>query len=114
MVYCSRCGTQTPNNATNCSNCGAPLAQPETESRPYSRHEYRHYYDDRSPHHNQHGSGIGLFIAGIFIIIIGIVVLTGFVAFWLFFWPLVLVLIGIWILLLGLRRSRRYRQPPPP
>ena len=108
MVYCTRCGTQNPDSATNCSNCGAPLYP---ENRAYTRHEYRHYYGGEYRHQ---GSGIGLLITGLFIIIMGLAVLTGFTAFWNYFWPVVLILIGIWVLLLGLRRNRRYSQAPPP
>jgi len=25
MVYCSKCGIKNPDNAINCSKCGAPL-----------------------------------------------------------------------------------------
>jgi uncharacterized membrane protein YvbJ len=115
LVYCTRCGTLNPDNNTNCSNCGAPLyaTGATTENRPYTRYERRHYYED-GHYYRRHGSGFGLLIAGLFIIIIGIAALTGFTAFWSYFWPLVLVLIGLWILLIGLRRNRRYRQPPPP
>ncbi|MCW3999543.1 MAG: zinc-ribbon domain-containing protein [Candidatus Bathyarchaeota archaeon] len=108
MVYCTRCGTQNPDGAIHCSNCGAPL---NMDSRPYTRYEYRHYYRDERRHQ---GSGIGLLIAGLFIVIIGLAALTNFWAFWNYFWPLVLILIGIWVLLLGLRRSRRYSQPHSP
>jgi hypothetical protein len=113
LVYCTRCGTLNPDTNINCSNCGAPLYGAGVEYRPYSRREYRHYYDDRYQRHHR-GGGFGLLIAGIFIIIIGLAALTGFTAFWSYFWPLVLVLIGLWILLIGLRRNRRYRQPSPP
>lgn len=110
LVYCSRCGTLNPDTSVNCSNCGAPLNQ--QESRPYTPYEHRHY-NNEGYRHRHGGSGFGLLIAGLFIVIIGIAALTGFVLFWVYFWPIVLVLIGVWILLLGLRRNRRYRQAPP-
>ena len=110
MVYCTKCGTQNPDTATNCSNCGAPLYG--AESRPYSRHERRRYYSDEY-RYRRGGGGIGLLIGGLFIIIIGVVALTGFSAFWNYFWPIVLVLLGVWLLLWGLRRNRRYRQALP-
>ena len=48
------------------------------------------------------GGGIGLLIIGLFIILIGLAAFAGFTAFWNYFWPIVLVLVGIWILVLGL------------
>lgn len=109
MVYCTRCGNQNPDSANSCANCGAPLFGAGAESRHYSRREYRHYYGN--VYHRKHNSsGIGLLIAGLFIIVIGLAALTGFSAFWNYFWPIVLVLLGVWILLLGLRRNRRYSQ----
>jgi uncharacterized membrane protein YvbJ len=112
MVYCTRCGTVNPDTATTCSNCGAPLITDKTQNRQYTRHEWRGGYDS-GYYNRRHGSGIGLLIAGLFIIIIGLAVLTGFSMFWTYFWPIVLVLIGVWILLIGLRRNRRFSQSPP-
>lgn len=109
MVYCTRCGTLNSESNTNCSNCGAPLITEKAESRPYTRYEHHRYYDDEYRRHG--GSGLGLLIAGVFIMIIGLAALVGFTAFWSYFWPIVLILIGIWVLILGLRRNRRYRQP---
>ncbi len=111
VVYCTRCGTQNPDTAINCSNCGAPLAV--TETKPYSAYERRRYYDEGYGYRRR-GSGIGLLIMGLFVIIIGVAALIGFADFWQYFWPIVLVLIGVWILTIGLTRNRRYRQALPP
>ncbi|MGE5187641.1 MAG: zinc-ribbon domain-containing protein [Betaproteobacteria bacterium] len=110
MVYCTRCGTSNPDNANTCSNCGAPIFSEGPG--PYNRHEYRRYYQNEYRSRNRGGGGIGLLIAGLFIVIIGIAALSGFTMFWTYFWPIVLILLGVWILILGLRRNRRYRQPP--
>ena len=56
------------------------------------------------------GGGIGLLIAGLFIILIGLAAFAGFTAFWNYFWPIVIILVGVWILVLGLRRNRRHDQ----
>jgi len=111
MVYCSRCGTLNTDTTMTCSNCGAPLSG--SENRPYSRIERRRYYRENYGY-SRGGGGIGLLIIGLFIILIGIAALAGFTAFWNYFWPIVLVLVGIWILILGLRYNRRYNQTPPP
>ncbi len=111
MVYCTRCGTLNPEGANNCSNCGAPLS---IEQRPFSRHEWRRYYEEEY-HYHRHGSGFGLLIAGLFVVFLGLATLFGeFSLFWQYFWPLVLVVIGVWLLLWGLRRNRRYNQPHNP
>ena len=111
MVYCSKCGTLNPDTAVNCSNCGSPLYA--GDSRPYSRYERRRYYQENYGHYHREGNGVGLLIAGIFIILIGLVALYGFSAFWNYFWPIALILLGFWILVLGLRHNRRYNQAPP-
>lgn len=113
LVYCTKCGTQNPDTATTCSNCGASLYS--GEARPYTP-PYWHgqHYDYEYRHHRHGGEGFGLLIAGLFILIIGLAALTGFTLFWVYFWPLVIILIGVWIIFVGLRRNRRYRQAPPP
>ena len=111
MVYCIRCGTLNSDSDTNCSNCGAPLVTERTQNAPYTRYEYRRY-NDRYRHHG--GGGLGLLIVGVFIVIIGIAALVGFTTFWSYFWPIVLILIGLWVLILGLRRNRRFRQASSP
>ncbi|MGD6808749.1 MAG: zinc-ribbon domain-containing protein [Candidatus Bathyarchaeia archaeon] len=112
MVYCSKCGTQNPDDANNCTNCGAPLqttsygANPQDWQRP--RHHHGHYHDQNYQRRN---SGIGLLIGGIIVVVLGLMLLTGnFGLFITYFWPIVLVVIGIWLLIQGLMRSqRRYR-----
>jgi Flp pilus assembly protein TadB len=113
MVYCTKCGTQNPDTATNCSNCGAPLYSTTgtTSQDRHYRHHYRRYDQDYSPR-----SGIGLLIAGLIIIIVGLALFFGQIGlFFAYFWPIVIVIIGIWLLIRGLLWSqRRYRQPPSP
>ncbi|MCL4429351.1 MAG: zinc-ribbon domain-containing protein [Chloroflexi bacterium] len=111
MVYCSKCGTLNPDTSVICSNCGAPLSPPE--SRPYSRYERRRYYEDQYGYRHR-GNGFGLLIAGLFVLILGLAALFGSLSlFWQYFWPVVLILIGVWLLIWGLRRNRRYSQAPP-
>jgi hypothetical protein len=90
-----------------CSNCGAQIISDQTNDPTgimsidvamKDGYRYRHG-----------GAGIGLLIAGLFIILIGVAAFANFNI-----WPLILILIGIWILNMELRRNSRYRQTPPP
>ncbi|MCW3994870.1 MAG: zinc ribbon domain-containing protein [Candidatus Bathyarchaeota archaeon] len=110
MVYCTRCGTFNPDTAINCSNCGAPLPPPE--GRPYGRYEHRRYYGE-GYRYRREGSGIGLLIVGLFIVLFGLAAFFGFANFWRLFWAGLIILIGVWVISIGLRHNRRYRQPPP-
>lgn len=111
MVYCSRCGTLNPDTATNCSNCGAPLLSANPQSRPYDwREQRRQYYRQRYGYYRGTGGGIGLLIGGIILLLLALGFFYG--AFWQFFGPAVLVIIGVWLIALFYMRNRRYRQPP--
>ncbi len=116
MVYCTKCGTLNPDTATNCSNCGAPLystTAPPRDKQYYMQHHYRRRYDEE--YYPKRSSGVGLLIAGLIIITVGLALYFGQIGlFFQYFWPIILVVIGIWLLIRGLMWSqRRYRQPPP-
>jgi uncharacterized protein (DUF486 family) len=52
---------------------------------------------------------VGLLIVGIIVIFIGLAVFFGTLSmFWQYFWPFVIVLIGIWLITRGLIRRNRY------
>ena len=111
MVYCTKCGTLNPDTASVCSNCGAPL---RIENRPHTRYDRRRYYEEGYGYHRR-GNGLGLLITGLFILLIGLAALFRSLSlFWQYFWPVVLILLGVWLLMWGLRRNRGYRQAPPP
>jgi hypothetical protein len=115
LVYCTKCGTLNPDGATNCSNCGAPLYGANVENRPYTQQERRQRYYAEGYGHRRRGSGFGLLIAGLIIILVGLALFFGTLGlFFQYFWPIVIVLIGVWLLARGLMRNRRYRQTPPP
>ena len=104
MVYCSRCGTQSPDNAVNCSNCGAPLYGANADNRPYTRHY--HHYDDRYGYHI--GNTIVGLIIGVIILLIGFSFLVNeLYGINLPWWPLIVIIIGIFLIARWLMWSRR-------
>ena len=97
MVYCTKCGTQNPDDAMKCLNCGAPLN--ETPNREYHRNRYR-YEDDMCFGGRSHIWGI---IIGIFIILIGISSLLGG-NIWNELWPAFIILVGLVIVVNAIMR----------
>jgi hypothetical protein len=95
---------QNSDTAANCSNCGAPLqttygANPQDWQRP------RHYHDQN---YSRRNGGIGLLIAGLIVLALGLTMLYGqFGYFIMYFWPIVLVVLGVWLLIRGLIWSQR-------
>lgn len=109
MVYCTRCGTKNPDESISCSNCGAPLPSVKSEM-PYYRHD--HHFHDSYYYYRRRGGGFRLIIFNLIIIVIGLLLLAGMFAY---FWPIILVLIGLWLITRAVMRNRRYRtyrQPP--
>jgi uncharacterized membrane protein YvbJ len=110
MVYCSKCGTQNPDNATNCSNCGAPLY---TVGKQYPGSEGEHYRRVEGECFGLPNGGaiVGLVI-GIIIILVGIgTFLQLTYSITLNFWPLIIIIFGVLILLGALYGRRRYSAP---
>ena len=110
MVYCSKCGTQNPDNATVCSNCGAPLytvgqQYPGSEREAYKRVEGECFG-------LPHGGLIVSIIIGLIVIFVGLGLFlqaSGYaVNFWPIIWPLLLIIFGVLILLGALYRRQRY------
>jgi predicted nucleic acid-binding Zn ribbon protein len=96
LVYCVRCGAKNPDDATVCAQCGKPLMGVE---RGRTRHEEQMCFG--MPHH------WGSILVGLFIIVLGLLILFHS---WLAiqdFWPLVLIFIGIAVLVGGLYRYSR-------
>jgi ribosomal protein L40E len=107
MVYCSKCGTQNPDTATTCSNCGSPL-QATYGANPQDWRYNRHQQHRQEHEYSRRNNGIGLLIGGLVILVIGLALLYG--QFWIivtYFWPIVLVVLGIWLLIRGLMYSQR-------
>jgi uncharacterized membrane protein YvbJ len=111
MVYCSKCGTQNPDNATICSNCGAHLY---TVGQQYPGSEREHYRRVEGECFGlPNGGMIVSMVVGVIIILIGIgVFLQVTYGITVNFWPLVLVIIGVLIVLGALYGRRRYTARP--
>jgi uncharacterized membrane protein YvbJ len=112
LVYCTKCGTQNPDDAQVCSQCGASLATPGPPRR------YRSEDECFGPRENRrredecfglpHGGAIVGIIFGIIIIFIGIAIYTGLTNVWNVLGPLVIVIIGI-LLIAGALYGMRQR-----
>ena len=112
MVYCSRCGTQNSDSNTHCTNCGAPLY---TVGQRYPGSDREHY---RRVENECFGLPNGGMIVGIvFGIIIILVGLSLFLQVTynisIQFWPFIIIIVGILLVLGALYRQRRYSQRPP-
>ena len=109
MVYCSKCGTQNPDDAKVCSNCGAPLYSVGQRYPGSDREHYRRVEGECFGLPN--GGMIAGIVFGIIIILVGLSLFlqaSGYtVSFWPVIWPSVIIILGILILLGALYRRRR-------
>ena len=98
MVYCTKCGTENPDDAEVCKNCGASLT-------PYTFRPERRDYEIR--HYHRRGT-IWPLVIGAFLILWGLSSLfEGF--YWLNWdriWPLFLIVIGLIIVGNAFNRRR--------
>src|SRR4030066_2596690 len=96
MVYCSKCGTQNPDTAKTCSNCGAPLY---TVGERYPGSEREHYKRVESACFGLPNGG--MIVAIVFGAIIILVSLSLFLQTTydinIDVWPFILVIVGILI-----------------
>jgi ribosomal protein L37E len=96
IVYCTKCGTNNVDSRTVCVQCGVPLYGTSGKSRPYWNGG--HYERDYS-YHRRGRPYIGILI-GLILILAGLSVLVselyGIHIPWL---PVVLILVGVFILL---------------
>jgi hypothetical protein len=110
MVYCSKCGTQNPDTATVCSNCGAPLYTVGQQYPGSDREHYRRVEGECFGLPN--GGMIASIVFGAIIILIGFglyLQATGYsVSFWPYIWPLIIIIFGVLILVGALYRRQRY------
>jgi len=120
MVYCTKCGTQNPDDAKVCTQCGAPLyAVGETGRRsvedecggtrrggePYRRMEYECFGIPRG------GAVVGVAI-GLIILLVGVIWLlqqAKLISSSVSVWPFAIIIFGILIVigaLYGMSRRR--------
>jgi len=107
MVYCSKCGTQNPDTATNCSNCGAPLYAVGARYQGSEREHYRRVENECFGLPN--GGAIATLVIGAIIVLFGLsLFLQTTYSININFWPIILVIIGI-LIIAGALYGRRKR-----
>lgn len=110
MVYCSRCGTQNQDTSVHCINCGAPLY---TVGERYPGSDREHYKKMENECFGlPNGSMIAALVFGTIIILIGLSFLLQAYGFNFEFWPFIIIIFGILIVLGGLYRRKRYEAAP--
>jgi len=110
MVYCHNCGTKNDDDAEFCSKCGEPLKDVrDYEGRRHPRnHDDRYYRERQECFGLPHGNLIGPLIAGIVLILIGLSSIYGF-NIWAVFWPVLIVIIGLLIIVGAIYGARKKR-----
>jgi uncharacterized membrane protein YvbJ len=95
MVYCTKCGTQNPDDTVNCSKCGASL-----NPAPYTENRRFRYEEDMCFGGRNHIWGI---VIGLFIIVLGASSLLGG-NIWDKLWPAFIILVGLIIVVNALMK----------
>jgi len=111
MVYCSRCGTQNPDTNVHCTNCGAPLYTVGERYRGSDREHYRKMENECFGLPNG-GMIVGI-IFGVIIILIGLnLFLQATYGIPIEFWPFIIIIFGVLIVLGAISSRRRYSERP--
>lgn len=105
MVYCAKCRTLNSVDPSFCIKCGTSLKD-QMETNAYSR--YGHY--DKEPQYQRKNAGMSVLIFGIIIIIIGLSLLFPEVSSKIPWWPIILILVGCWLIFVALRKRARFTQ----
>ncbi len=112
MVYCSKCGTQNPDTATVCSNCGAPLYAVGQHYPGSEREHYKRVENECFGLPN--GGAIVALVFGLIIVLVGLGLFlqaSGYIVnFGNYIWPIILVVFGILIVAAALYGRRRYSE----
>ncbi len=111
MVYCSKCGTRNEDTAVHCTNCGAPLYTVGQQYPGSEREQYKRVENECFGLPN--GGAIAAMVFGIIIILVGLSlwlnVTYGYNLNW---WPFIIIIFGVLILVGALyRRRRRFSTP---
>jgi uncharacterized membrane protein YvbJ len=104
MVYCTKCGTKNPDDASICSNCGAPLNPTRQERRDY----YRRHYENEC-FGIPHGGAIVGAVIGLIILLAGLIPILQYYGFakGVSWWALVLIIFGVLIVIGAVFTARR-------
>ena len=115
MVYCSKCGTQNADTASNCTNCGAPLY---AVGKQYTGSEREHYKRVENECFGlPNGGMIASLIFGIIIVFVGLGLFLQasnvIENFGNYIWPIILIIFGLLVLAGALfsRRKIAHRSP---
>ena len=108
LVYCSKCGTQNPDTNTYCSNCGAPLFTVGQHYRGSDREHYRRMENECFGLPNG-GMIVGI-VFGVIIVLAGLGLFLQTYGVNFDFWPFIIIIFGVLILLGALFGRRRYSE----
>jgi uncharacterized membrane protein YvbJ len=104
MVYCHECGTKNEEDAEYCSKCGSSLKE-NPDERHRNRRDYRYRQRNECFGLPNGGLIVGI-IFGAILILFGISSIYGF-AFWVYFWPVIIIIVGILIIAGAITNYRR-------
>jgi uncharacterized membrane protein YvbJ len=108
MVYCPKCGTQNADDAKFCSNCGADLYAATTEKRTEAYERPTRKRMEGECFGLPYGGAIVGVIVGLILVVIGVGMALGYNV-WNYFWPLIIVIVGVLIVAGAIYGRRRYR-----
>jgi hypothetical protein len=129
MVYCPECGTENEEEATYCTKCGAPLKEgaprefvsrrrEEKDERP-EKYEKEEKYErgekfekEEDLEKGEEGRSWGILV-GLLILLAGLISLAEewFRYSWDELWPLMIIVVGVFIIWRGLRARKLSPRP---
>ncbi len=119
-MYCTRCGKQNDDDATFCKHCGAPLMAPPPQAAPGQDWQHRgRRVDNECDRECQSGGRSHSWIWGVIIILVGLWIILNWalpnidfpgMPSWVRdfnFWWIVPLVLGILVIVLGVRLMTR-------